>query len=441
MHCILFTDINGSLGVGKYAGAYRLATELRNNGNKVTVIDYMMAYTVKELKDIIKKHKRKNTEWVGFSSTFLAPRNFDVFLNRFQTTNKIKETTCIGLTKVEADDLFDYIKSLGLKIYIGGSKVKNEFSNVENIYGEGEIKFNKNFDFTQSKINWTNEDNIFEGEHLPIEIARGCIFKCKFCSYNLNGKKLWEFCKSPEVVKEELMENWIKFGTTGYMFCDDTYNDSPEKVSSFNDMIKKLPFEIEFSSYARLDLILSKPKTLPQLIESGMKSVFFGIESFNHQSGKFVGKGMHPDKTKQGLLDIKRQFPELQISLGFIAGLPYETKETLKDSVKWLKNSPIDNWSMQILSLGKKSILGSNPSKFGYTLDENGKWYTDNLTYDEALNIVDTPITNISGFTFYNRLRNLGYTPEQTSKLTINDRKEIELRTKNVIERYKEKII
>jgi radical SAM superfamily enzyme YgiQ (UPF0313 family) len=28
---------------------------------------------------------------------------------------------------------------------------------------------------------------------LPIEIARGCIFKCKFCSYPLNGKQNLDF--------------------------------------------------------------------------------------------------------------------------------------------------------------------------------------------------------------------------------------------------------
>ena len=38
-------------------------------------------------------------------------------------------------------------------------------------------------------------------------------------------------------------------------------------------------------------------------------------------------------------------------------------KETLKDCVKWLQNSPIDSWSMQVLSLGKKSFLIENGAR------------------------------------------------------------------------------
>ena len=37
---------------------------------------------------------------------------------------------------------------------------------------------------------------------------------------------------------------------------------------------------------------------------------FYGIESFNHKSAKAIGKGMHPDKVKQGLIDVKNYFKE-----------------------------------------------------------------------------------------------------------------------------------
>ena len=37
-------------------------------------------------------------------------------------------------------------------------------------------------DFTTSTIRYEDNDLIFPKEQLPIEIARGCIFKCSFCS-------------------------------------------------------------------------------------------------------------------------------------------------------------------------------------------------------------------------------------------------------------------
>ena len=38
---------------------------------------------------------------------------------------------------------------------------------------------------------------------------------------------------------------------------------------------------------------------------------------------------MHPDKVKEGLQWMKEKHPHILISCGFIAGLPYETKESL----------------------------------------------------------------------------------------------------------------
>ena len=84
--------------------------------------------------------------------------------------------------------------------------------------------------YTTSRILYEDNDLIFPGEILPIELARGCIFKCSFCSYNLIGKKVWEFNRAPELVASDLIDAYNKFGSTGFMFCDDTYNDSVDKV-------------------------------------------------------------------------------------------------------------------------------------------------------------------------------------------------------------------
>ena len=44
------------------------------------------------------------------------------------------------------------------------------------------------FDFTRSFTTYEHNDLTFHD--VPIlEVARGCIFKCAFCAYMLNGKK------------------------------------------------------------------------------------------------------------------------------------------------------------------------------------------------------------------------------------------------------------
>tara|TARA_X000001036_G_scaffold210302_1_gene197586 strand:- start:2647 stop:3978 length:1332 start_codon:yes stop_codon:yes gene_type:complete len=426
MQAIIFTDVNGSIGLGRAAGAYRIASDFRLKNEKVKVVDFFTFFNLNEIKNIILKYKTKDTAWIGFSSTFMAPKNFDAFESRIKIRSELEKGTSIGIEKQEAEELFSYIRTLGMQIVIGGMKIKNEFKNVKYIYGPAEDKFINNFNFNTSQILWDDSDYIFEQEHLPIEIARGCIFKCSFCSYPLNGKKLWDFCKSPKVLKEEMMRNYINYGTEGYMFSDDTYNDSTEKIRKLKNMFKTLPFDLEFSSYARADLIISKPESWDILAESGLKSVFFGIESFNHKSAKTIGKGMDPNKIKDGLQWMKEKHPDILISCGFIAGLPYETQDTLNATVDWLdKANSIDSYSFQVLSISPKSKIGIDPNKYGYSFNDIG-WYNDNMTESQATDIAIRSMNNtINSFTFYNRLRNLDYTYDQIKNITDKDKSDI----------------
>ena len=41
----------------------------------------------------------------------------------------------------------------------------------------------KHFNIEECSHKFAEQDCIIDGETLPIEISRGCIFKCKFCQY------------------------------------------------------------------------------------------------------------------------------------------------------------------------------------------------------------------------------------------------------------------
>lgn len=443
MHSMIFTDTNGAIGLGRSAGAYRLATEFRKRGKYVKVIDFMQSFKIDEIREIILRNKTKETEWIGFSSTFIAPKDFNPAESRIKIKKELENATSVGLERGVAEKLFDFIRSLGLKVLIGGSRIKYDFNDVSFINGPAESKFFPDFDFTTSTIDWQEDDYLFENEHLPIEIARGCIFKCSFCSYPLNGKKLWEFCKSPEVLRDEMLRNYDMFGTTGYMFSDDTYNDSPDKVYKLNNMFSKLPFKLEFTTYARADLIISKPETWSAMYESGLRSVFFGIESLNHQSAKSVGKGMHPDKIKEGLIWMKEKHPDVHITCGFISGLPYETEESLLETMHWLETEKcVNSYSFQVLSISQKSKIGLDPDKYGYDFDANGNWTNPYLNQKRAEEIAQMSFKSpLTGFTFYNRLRNLDYSAKEVDTIGEKNMNEITHRYINKVEKYKDDIL
>ena len=283
-------------------------------------------------------------------------------------------------------------------------------------------------DYSKSRIKYEDNDIIHQGERLPLEIARGCIFKCAFCGFALNGKKLWEFNRDPELVRKDIEEIYQRFGSTGFMFCDDTYNDSLDKVKRYHTEFMKLKYKIEFSSYARLDLIISKWETAQLLYESGLRSVFFGVESFNYESAKAIGKGMDGEKLKDGLYRLREECPDLNITLGMIIGLPHDTEETLIKNHEWLlqDDCPVDHVEYHVLDiraapfLKNSSKMNNNPGKYGYAIDRKdveGYWIRgDGFTYDSALEIqkyfcetVKTEIIEQAGGHYSNRLQNIGY--------------------------------
>lgn len=453
---IIFTDMAGYYGFGRAAGAYRIASEFRRHGEAVKVIDCFCSLTLDQIKTIILNHKSNNTEWIGFSTTFMVNLESNSMLDDAKTKGKnfAVEKNADSYTGLHFDDernLFSWIKSQGLKVVLGGWRSRtNPYAtdnDIELITGPCEDKYFSDFDFTKSKILYDSTDYIQEGEDLPIEIARGCIFKCKFCFFPLLGKKLWEFVKSPDVIRDEMIQNYNKFGTTGYMISDDTYNDSVEKVETLHKMYKSLPFDLTFSTYARLDLMIAHPHTMDILYDSGMRSVFFGIESFNQEAGKFVGKGMDPDKVKKGLLEFRRKYPDVLVYASMIAGLPNETIDELNESHRFLtQDAKVSNVMFHKLAITPGTDLHTNAEKYGYTLNNNDWIRSDGLTGNEVRGWCVKKRTEYEnhpgGYVFYNRMRNLGYTNDELLKLKFSTHKdEILVKTDQKRNEYLKNII
>ena len=459
---VLFTEVC-SPGFGRYAGTYRIATELRDNGFSVQVIEYFTRWTTQELKKVVKKFVTKETMLIGISTTFLQNeyvRNrteITRLRGRYENENDEGLRLSEYLGRSDWPEIYNTIKDCNPNaiVTVGGHKAGkfNLGPCIDHaIMGEGEegmlkVLYERSDDyikeqytkFTTSTIRYEHNDLIFDKEHLPIEIARGCIFKCAFCNFALNGKKLWEFNRKPHLVTADLQHAHDNYGSTGFMFCDDTYNDSVEKVRTYNEEFKKLSFNQTFSAYARADLIISHPETIDMLYESGLRSVFFGIETLNHESGKRIGKGMQPERLKEGLYKMKERWPDVIVSCGMIVGLPHDTEETLRKNNEWFlqDDCPIDYPSYYPLYVApntpgegfygkasdRNSKMGDNPFSFGYEVDKDGYWksqWMDRTKAEELTQEFKNSIGDLPGrerhaesvpWVFFNRMQNLGYTP------------------------------
>ena len=244
----------------------------------------------------------------------------------------------------------------------------------------------KIFDIQNGKHIWADKDCIVPGESLPLEISRGCIFKCRFCHYPLLGRSKFDYTRDMECIRQEIIDNYDRWGTTTYYLLDDTFNDTVQKVKAFRDMTLSLPFKIYFVCYLRVDLLAKFPETIPWLKESGLIGTQFGIESMHPRASMHIGKGWNGRaEAKEFLLKLIREDwnNEVLILMSLIAGVPEETEDSLLETVNWLIDNDIAHWRYEPLRIAKyenskvfTSEWSRNAEKWGFT------WPTDSFEWE-----------------------------------------------------------
>lgn len=432
--CILLYGDHG-YPLSKYAGTFRISTELRNHGYNVQCIDISAFDKFDDsLKELIDNLISPKTLWLGISTTFL--HHFMGY--PYFKTIKNKENTHAKTPNIDSDlkKFVKYIKDKNpnIQLITGGSRkfmIEEYGFKIFSFYSDKEIVEFTNWckgvnstpslsfytnnipgseyqNFTESKIIYHENDIVNPNTVLPIEISRGCIFKCKFCSFPMNGKSKGDWIKTSRPLLDEFRKNYEYFGVTDYIFSDDTYNDSEAKVKSlYDDVYSKLDFKINFTTYIRLDLLMRFPDTLDYLKESGLVSALFGIETINKESGVAIGKGLDPKTQFEFVKEIKKnQFKNILTHSGFIIGLPKDrpTEMSLLEEFLFSDDNQLDHVSVDPLFLmppisasddrKNYSTFDIEHEKYGYKCWEtdsamfrNGiKWRNDiiKMTFDQA---------------------------------------------------------
>jgi hypothetical protein len=478
------------------AGPARLATELRLAGFDTICVDIgaLNINYVSTLDKIIEKFVGKDTLWVGISTTFLtnifgikisreglpeSNTSDDKFLLHFLDKCKQRNPNVkfiLGGSYFVNLDKYGFYHFKGYADYelIEFTQWCKDQSYKMNIDRLGKVINCKEFSsFVTSQIKWHASDLIMPNETLPIEISRGCIFKCKFCAFPLNGKYKGEWIKRTEVLRNELIYNYETYGTTRYIFADDTYNDSLDKITDlYENVFSKLPFKLNFTSYLRLDLMNRFPDSVEILQKSGLRSAMFGIETNNVESAKTIGKGLEFEKQIEFIKKIKtNEFKDVLTHSAFILGLPKDTRASMESLKQFLlsNNNPLDEWVCRPLSLNpvnysqhKKyfSEFDLNFEKYGYKIINDEKdsniyrmqWSLDDKDFDynyclNFSNEINEKSENLPNMKFGAQLyaRYSTILPEQevfsTSRLKLKEKYDLPSLVRNYLKNYYTKIL
>lgn len=371
MHAIIFND---NLEIKRRTmGAYKIANCLERIGWRATVVDWVSTWKESELTEYLDAVVQPDTQLFGISYTWLTPdyakqliaklkqRYPDVRVllggQQFVQHDLGADLYMYGYAEIALEEVINYWFNRGARprglrpIELGGAQL---------------IDCNKDYramDLGDYSVSYRKDDYVLPHEQLTVELSRGCRFACKYCNYAFLGIKQ-DTSTAKELLRAELIKNYTEWGTTNYIIADDTLNDRDSKLEMLAEVVESLPFEPNFSSFIRIDLTVSKPHQLKLLSRARVWAHFYGVETFHAGAGRAVGKGMDPERIKQGLLDMREHMlSELGLyrgSLGMIAGLPGEPPESWQASEDWLQTHWHDqNWTWWPLEISLENNLAT----------------------------------------------------------------------------------
>lgn len=470
---VLFTDLTGQFYHNKPAGAYSLASTLRQAGFSVVVIDHFQRYLKdrKKLVEIVRHSVGSNTLFVGFSSTFFTTQlpeersitnwhEFDIghgtvwpdvtMAQRLvEVVKRINPNVRIvyGGIRATRPDILDH--AIPIDYVIHGYAEISAVALARHLRDDTELKCRtigssqlleydtlaQDYDFSQHLIRYEPHDCLLPGETVAIETSRGCMYDCAFCDFPLRNRKRTDHAYHvvDNNLRQFFLRNYELAGITNYMLTDDTFNETTDKLQRFRDTVKSTGLPLRFMCFVRVDLLARHPEQLALLQEAGVISVWMGIESLHLPSTKAIGKAYTVDFLDQTLNNIRRQTgSDFRIYASFMVGLPHDTPDTVRQWANWAVNNrnidciQIAPYSINDQSTPWPSDVSANMNKFGYVKIHNG-WRNDIWDYTQATELAhelqqqiwDSSRNRLAAFHLFGML-SLGYKFDDIKNIPIN---------------------
>ena len=382
-------------------GAYRLASIIRNAGYTVSVVDGVGSLKASQIVDMLDIVLSSKTKLFCISTTFFSNFSTSVHTDSLVTTNPVP------YNMDEWMNIINLVKrKTNAKIIVGGHKT-NEFERDKDIhsyidhyvYGYADQTILKllsesptvilhsdkipSDDFYNYETRYDVLDSFLPGESFTVEMQRGCMFKCSFCAYPMNGKQKSSYIKQAKVIVDELVYCYNQFGSTNFILNSDTFNDDIYYLEAFNDELAKTNIKFNFGINARLDLFYNDLPLIEVCKSIGVRSVLFGLESTNPFSLKEVGKGLPFDKVVTALYKCKDIWKDsVRMTGSYIIGLPYDTEENILKVGEFfsLDDCPLHSIEFDPLYV-QNPKLDLNPWKSEYSVnaEKHGFKFKDSL--------------------------------------------------------------
>jgi anaerobic magnesium-protoporphyrin IX monomethyl ester cyclase len=164
--------------------------------------------------------------------------------------------------------------------------------------------------------------------------SRGCPFNCEFCSSSQFFGVAWR-ARSAENIIEEVDVLYKKYNYRAVSFVDDNFTLNPSRAVRISEMILANGWDLVWAAMSRVDTVVKNPDMVRTMAEAGFSWTFIGFESGNQEALDGYGKKADVEDAFRAMEILSKN--HVQVTGAFILGAPDETREMMKQTIRFAK--------------------------------------------------------------------------------------------------------
>ena len=163
-----------------------------------------------------------------------------------------------------------------------------------------------------------------------IKVSRGCPYHCFFClATPISGMKVRK--RSPENIINEIKECVEKYSIKNFIFWSDIFNIDRDWTIDLCKKIIESGLKITWSSNTRANTM--DDEMASWMYKAGCRLCSIGVESGSQMILDNIGKRITLDGIRKTVKILKKN--KIKIYNYFVIGLPWETEETVEETIKF----------------------------------------------------------------------------------------------------------
>jgi anaerobic magnesium-protoporphyrin IX monomethyl ester cyclase len=238
------------------------------------------------------------------------------------------------------------VSKLGHLSEVRGITYRDDGEIVDNGNGEYEEDLDK-IPFPDREVipwHWYVEAWYSRRPFMNMMTSRGCPYHCAFCLWPqiMDGHK--QRFRSLDNVFAEIHHLLEAYGVRELNIDDGTFTTNRQRVMEFCRGLREEKIRLIWTCNGRVDNL--DDEMLEEMKKSGCKMIRLGVESGSQEVLDKIRKHLTLEQIEKGVRMVKKH--GIQALGGFMFGFPYDSRETVEQTIRFAKNLSPDQVQFSI---------------------------------------------------------------------------------------------